>query len=170
MTATALPAWKWQGRPVRLVDDTSAPMADTPTNQAAFPQQLQEPAIATKEIWVHLLAYNVMMLQTASTEDLLPRQLSFRHALQHGLPPLLGASRCEDLASHAASHRQTPRWTTIWTHPNADTLRARKRELMDAEVSAIHVRDNSCEFPDTVPAAQRCKPTLVRRKRDSQGR
>jgi len=45
MTASALPAWKWQERPVRLVDDTSAPMADTPTNQAAFPQQLQEPAM-----------------------------------------------------------------------------------------------------------------------------
>ncbi len=38
MTASALPAWKWQGRPVRLVDGTTVPMADTPTNQAAFPQ------------------------------------------------------------------------------------------------------------------------------------
>lgn len=38
MTASALPAWQWQGRPVRLVDGTTVPMADTPTNQAAFPQ------------------------------------------------------------------------------------------------------------------------------------
>ncbi|MBA3487177.1 MAG: hypothetical protein H0T88_08325 [Lysobacter sp.] len=41
--------------------------------------------MAIKEIWVYLLAYNVirrMMLQAACMEDLLPRQLSFRHALQ----------------------------------------------------------------------------------------
>lgn len=38
MTASALPVWKWQGRAVRLVDGTTVPMADTPTNQAAFPQ------------------------------------------------------------------------------------------------------------------------------------
>ncbi len=45
----------------------------------------KSPAMAIKEIWVYLLAYNVirrMMLQAACMEDLLPRQLSFRHALQ----------------------------------------------------------------------------------------
>ena len=45
----------------------------------------KSPAMAIKEIWVHLLAYNVirrMMLQAACTEDVLPRQLSFKHALQ----------------------------------------------------------------------------------------
>lgn len=38
MTALAPPAGTWQGRPVRLVDGTTLSMADTPENQAAFPQ------------------------------------------------------------------------------------------------------------------------------------
>ena len=45
----------------------------------------KSPAMAIKEIWVHLLAYNLirrMMLQAATIEDLLPRQLSFKHTLQ----------------------------------------------------------------------------------------
>lgn len=45
----------------------------------------KSPAMAIKEIWVHLLAYNLirrMMLQAACTENVLPRQLSFKHALQ----------------------------------------------------------------------------------------
>ncbi|MCQ4323133.1 transposase [Pseudomonas stutzeri] len=43
----------------------------------------KSPAMAIKEIWVYLLAYNLirrMMLQGACIADLLPRQLSFRHA------------------------------------------------------------------------------------------
>jgi len=31
--------WRWQGRPVRIVDGTTVTMPDTPANQAAFPQQ-----------------------------------------------------------------------------------------------------------------------------------
>jgi hypothetical protein len=38
MTASVAPAWTWQGRPVRLVDGTTVAMADTPENQAVFPQ------------------------------------------------------------------------------------------------------------------------------------
>jgi hypothetical protein len=38
MTSSVAPAWTWQGRPVRLVDGTTVAMADTPENQAAFPQ------------------------------------------------------------------------------------------------------------------------------------
>lgn len=43
------------------------------------------PAMAVKEIWVYLLAYNLirlMMAQAALLSDTLPRQLSFKHALQ----------------------------------------------------------------------------------------
>lgn len=43
------------------------------------------PAMAIKEIWVYLLAYNLirlMMAQAAVLADCLPRQLSFKHALQ----------------------------------------------------------------------------------------
>jgi hypothetical protein len=46
MTAAVLPAWSWQGRPVRLVDGTTVPMADTSENQATFPQPTsQKPGI-----------------------------------------------------------------------------------------------------------------------------
>ncbi len=43
------------------------------------------PAMAKKEIWVYLLAYNLirlLMAQAAQLADLLPRQLSFKHTLQ----------------------------------------------------------------------------------------
>jgi hypothetical protein len=41
--------------------------------------------MAEKEIWVYLLAYNLirlLMAQAAFLADLLPRQLSFKHTLQ----------------------------------------------------------------------------------------
>ena len=43
------------------------------------------PAMAEKEIWVYLLAYNLirlLMAQAASLADINPRQLSFKHTLQ----------------------------------------------------------------------------------------
>jgi Transposase DDE domain len=43
------------------------------------------PAMARKEIWVYLLAYNLirlLMAQAASLHDCLPRTLSFKHTLQ----------------------------------------------------------------------------------------
>lgn len=45
----------------------------------------QSPAMVIKEIWVYLLAYNLirlMMAKAALLADRLPRQLSFKHALQ----------------------------------------------------------------------------------------
>lgn len=46
MTASVRPEWTWQGRPVRLVDGTTVPMADTAENQATFPQPTtQKPGI-----------------------------------------------------------------------------------------------------------------------------
>ena len=45
----------------------------------------QSPSMAMKEIWVYLLAYNLvrlLMAQSALLADLLPRQLSFKHTLQ----------------------------------------------------------------------------------------
>jgi len=45
----------------------------------------QSPAMAIKEIWVYLLAYNLirlMMAQSALLADRLPRQLSFKHTVQ----------------------------------------------------------------------------------------
>ena len=43
------------------------------------------PAMVEKEIWVYLLAYNLirlLMAQGAFLADRLPRQLSFKHTLQ----------------------------------------------------------------------------------------
>jgi hypothetical protein len=43
------------------------------------------PAMAEKEIWIYLLAYNLirlLMAQAASLADILPRQLSFKHTVQ----------------------------------------------------------------------------------------
>ena len=45
----------------------------------------QTPAMAVKEVWVYLLAYNLirlMMAQAALRSGLLPRQLSFKHTVQ----------------------------------------------------------------------------------------
>ena len=49
------------------------------------PLSCQSPAMAIKEIWVYLLAYNLirlMMAQAALRADRLPRQLSFKHTVQ----------------------------------------------------------------------------------------
>ena len=54
----------------------------------------QTPDMAVKEIWVYLLAYNLirlMMAQAALQSGLSPRQLSFKHTVQ--VWARLGASR-----------------------------------------------------------------------------
>lgn len=48
----------------------------------------KSPVMAIKEVWVYLLAYNLIrrvMLRAALLTDILPRQLSFKHALQLSL-------------------------------------------------------------------------------------
>ena len=46
MTSSVPPAGTWRGRPVRLVDGTTVSMADTPENQAVFPQsRSQKPGL-----------------------------------------------------------------------------------------------------------------------------
>jgi hypothetical protein len=45
----------------------------------------QSPSMVVKEIWVYLLAYNLvrlLMAQAAFMANVLPRQLSFKHTLQ----------------------------------------------------------------------------------------
>ena len=56
------------------------------------------PAMAEKEIWIYLLAYNlirILMAQAALFADLLPRQISFKHTLQ-----LWNSWRLNDLGAH----------------------------------------------------------------------
>lgn len=38
----APPAWRWQGRPVKLFDGTTVTMPDTPSNQLAYPQSREQ--------------------------------------------------------------------------------------------------------------------------------
>ena len=46
MSARASVCWRWQGRPVRLVDGTTVTMPDTASNQAAYPQsRSQKPGL-----------------------------------------------------------------------------------------------------------------------------
>jgi len=48
----------------------------------------QSPTMVEKEIWVYLLAYNLIrliMMQSALLCDIIPRQLSFKHTIQHWL-------------------------------------------------------------------------------------
>ena len=43
------------------------------------------PEMVTKEIWIHLLAYNLLrllMVQSANATDIRPREISFKHCLQ----------------------------------------------------------------------------------------
>jgi hypothetical protein len=44
MTASVPTAQMWRGRPIRLVDGTTVPMADTPGNQHTFPQPTSQKA------------------------------------------------------------------------------------------------------------------------------
>jgi len=63
----------------------------------------KSPAMAIKEIWIHLLAYNLirrMMLQAADMEGVLPRQLSFKHAPQLCMAFRYGLARLDPNASN----------------------------------------------------------------------
>ena len=65
----------------------------------------RSPAMVEKEIWVYLLAYNLirlLMAQAALLADIIPRQLSFKHTLQ-----LWIAWRQNGVGSHTDSQRAT---------------------------------------------------------------
>ena len=42
LEAMTPPAWRWQGRPVKLFDGTTVTMPDTPSNQEAYPQSREQ--------------------------------------------------------------------------------------------------------------------------------
>jgi hypothetical protein len=63
----------------------------------------QSPAMAIKEIWVYLLAYNLirlMMAQAAVLANRVPRELSFKHSVQIWI--------AWDQYRHGAEHHDTP--------------------------------------------------------------
>jgi hypothetical protein len=42
LEAMTPPAWRWQGRPVKLFDGTTVTMPDTPSNQEAYPKSREQ--------------------------------------------------------------------------------------------------------------------------------
>jgi len=92
----------------------------------------QSPAIVRKEIWAHLLAYNLIravIAQSAVTHGVLPRTVSFKGALQtiHAFSTFLGLarqSRLHDLYCTMLAAIVTHR---VGDRPNRFEPRARKR-------------------------------------------
>src|SRR5260370_17287262 len=77
----------------------------------------QTPAMVRKEIWAHLLAYNLVrkvMAQAAQQHGVTPRQLSFAGAMQtlNEFPTLLLTAAAPDLAALSSTIPQP-----IPTHP-----------------------------------------------------
>lgn len=90
------------------------------------------PAMVRKEIWAHLLAYNLIravMAQAAQEHQILPRELSFKGALQTLLafaPHVLAAQRRE-LPALAAQIRAALVQHRVADRPDRYEPRARKR-------------------------------------------
>jgi hypothetical protein len=92
----------------------------------------QSPAMVRKELWAHLLAYNLIrtvLAQAARAHDLVPREISFTGAVQTltAFAGLLGAADAPDreelyrrLLTAVASHR-------VGDRPDRHEPRARKR-------------------------------------------
>jgi hypothetical protein len=92
----------------------------------------QAPAMVRKEVWAHLLAYNLIrtvMAQAAREHRLLPRQLSFKGAVQTLLAfaPHLALSRGADLPGLARQVRAAIVRHRVADRPDRYEPRARKR-------------------------------------------
>lgn len=87
----------------------------------------QTPRMVEKELWVHLLAYNLirlLMAQAALTADVHPRQLSFKHTVQ--LWTEWTACRV-DLSADTATLFRLIAQPTVGNRPGRIEPRARKR-------------------------------------------
>lgn len=90
------------------------------------------PELVRKEIWTHLLAYNLIrtvMAQAAHRHQLPPRTISFKGALQTltAFQPLLESTRPTDLACLHAQLLQAIATHRVADRPNRCEPRARKR-------------------------------------------
>jgi len=105
------------------------------------------PQMAIKEIWVYLLAYNMirlMMAQSALLADIEPRRISFKHCLQIWLTYLLNSQGLNDENLHVLFHimsqqrvgnrpsRIEPR--AVKRRPKAYPLLTKPRDKARAEV------------------------------------
>jgi hypothetical protein len=90
------------------------------------------PEMVRKEVWAHLLAYNLIrtvMAQAAADQDLLPRELSFKGALQ---TMMAFVERLHEARGEQAEELWGWLWAAIGSHPVGDRPdrvepRARKR-------------------------------------------
>ena len=88
----------------------------------------QTPQMNEKEMWVYLLAYNLirlLMAQAARSEDLQPRDLSFKHAVQMWTEWTLRHVACSP-QQHALLFRLIAQ-VKVGNRPGRTEPRARKR-------------------------------------------
>jgi hypothetical protein len=88
----APPAWRWQGRLVKLVDGTTVAMPDTPENQQAFPQPpTQQPGvgfpIARLVVLFALAVGTVLDAALGRCQGKQTGETALFHGLQHNLEP-----------------------------------------------------------------------------------
>ena len=85
------------------------------------------PAMVEKELWVHLLAYNVirlLMAQAAQQAQLHPRELSFKHTVQLWTE---WTARCVDVTADADALFRLIAQQSVGDRPGRIEPRARKR-------------------------------------------
>lgn len=92
----------------------------------------QSPEMVRKEVWAHLLAYNLLrglMARAATEAGLLPLQVSFKGALQavHALASLLWTATVAELAELMRRLRVAIASQRVGDRPNRVEPRARKR-------------------------------------------
>jgi hypothetical protein len=81
------------------------------------------PELVRKEIWTHVLAYNLIrtvMAQAATTRDLMPRSISFKGAMQtlEALQPVIELQTAQGMAHRLRLYQNLLR--AIATHRVAD--------------------------------------------------
>jgi len=152
------------GRPIKIADGTTVSMPDTEANQRAYPQEPGQKkglgfpimrlvglislscgavlgvAMVRKEIWMHLLAYNLirtLMAQAALEAGVCPRDISFKGTLQTMLAFAAAGWSCSDrrnelyasVLSDVATHRVNDRPDRI--EPRAVKRRPKKTRLLN---------------------------------------
>lgn len=112
------------------------------------------PAMVRKEIWAHLLAYNLirgLMTQAALEHHLLPLEISFKGALQTlaAFAPLAWTASADELPALACQLRQALARHRVGNRPGRSEPRARKRRpkhypLLNEPRTQARLRTTAC--------------------------
>jgi hypothetical protein len=94
----------------------------------------QSPEMVGKEVWAHLLAYNLLrglMARAAQEGGLLPLQISFKGALQvvNALAAVLWTAAVGEIGEIMGRMREAMRSQRVGDRPNRCEPRARKRRV-----------------------------------------